>query len=131
MGFRKDSWATIWQITPQSDVLTKGRISTSRKNKVTGEYETDFSGYVSFCGTLAAKKATSLRERDRIRLGDVDVTNRYNKENGQTYTNFAIFSFELPDEERHQATQVATKPAAKGNEFMSLDGITEDADLPF
>ena len=86
MGFRKESYATVWEVEPVSDTMTKGRISISRKNKNTGEYETDFSGFVSFVGTASAKKASLLKEKDRIRLGDVDVTNRYDKKNGVTYT---------------------------------------------
>ena len=74
MGFRKDSFATIWSVEPTSDTLTKARISISRKNRQTGEYENDFGGFVSFVGTAAAKKAASLKERDRIKLGDVDVS---------------------------------------------------------
>ena len=56
----------------------------SRKNKNTGEYETDFSGYVGFVGTVAAKKAAQLKEKDRIRLGDVDVTTKYDKYGAKT-----------------------------------------------
>ena len=98
MGFRKEAFATIWSVEPTSDTLTKARISVSRKNKQTGEYETDFSGFVSFIGTAAAKKATALKEKDRIRLGDVDVTSKYDKEKNVTYTNFKIFSFETQNE---------------------------------
>lgn len=47
---------------------------------------------------LQQKKALMLKEKDRIRLGDVDVTNNYNKEKGITYTNFKIFSFETQSE---------------------------------
>ena len=95
MGFRKDAYATIWSVEPKSDTLTKGRISINRKSKQTGEYEQDFGGFVDFIGTAAAHAAASLKEKDRIRLGDVDVTNKYNKENGVTYTNFKVFSFEM------------------------------------
>lgn len=98
MGFRTGSYATIWSVESASDTRTKARISISRKNKQTGEYDTDFSGFVDFIGTAAAKKALMLKEKDRIRLGDVDVTNNYNKEKGITYTNFKIFSFETQSE---------------------------------
>lgn len=98
MGFRAGSYATIWSVESASDTRTKARISISRKNKQTGEYDTDFSGFVDFIGTAAAKKALMLKEKDRIRLGDVDVTNNYNKEKGITYTNFKIFSFETQSE---------------------------------
>ena len=99
MGFRKDAYATVWSIEAVSDTMTKGRISVSRKNRQTGQYETDFTGFVSFIGTAAARNALRLKEKDRIKLGDVDVSNRYDKEKGTTYTNYKIFSFELPSAE--------------------------------
>lgn len=98
MGFKKNSYATIWSVEPKSDVNTKGRISISKKNKQTGEYETDFSGFVNFLGTAAAKKASTLKEKDRIKLVDIDVNARYVKEKNTTYYNFNIFSFETADE---------------------------------
>lgn len=98
MGFRQNAYATIWAVDGVTDTRTKARISISRKNRQTGEYETDFSGFVDFIGTAAARKALSLKERDRIRLGDVDVTNNYNKERNITYTNYKIFSFETQSE---------------------------------
>ena len=94
MGFRKDAYATVWSVESLSNVVTKGRISISRKNRQTGEYEQDFSGFVLFIGTAAAKKATFLKERDRIKLGDVDVSTHYDKEKNVTYTTYKIFSFE-------------------------------------
>lgn len=99
MGFRKDSYATVWSVESVSDTMTKARISISRKNRNTNEYETDFSGFVSFIGSAVATKALALKERDRIKLGDVDVSNKYDKEKNVTYTNFKIFSFESPDAE--------------------------------
>ena len=127
MGFRKDSFATVWGAEVVSDTLTKARISISRKNKQTGEYETDFSGYVSFVGTAAAKKAAALKERDRIKLGDIDVTNRYDKERNTTFTNFKVFSFEMQGENATAAPAAASpepQPQVDGGEV-------DDSRLPF
>lgn len=126
MGFRKDSFATIWSVEPTSDTLTKARISISRKNRQTGEYENDFSGFVSFVGTAAAKKAASLKERDRIKLCDVDVTNRYDKERNTTFTNFKIFSFEMVDGSQAQQSAASTEP-----QHPVDDGEIDDSRLPF
>lgn len=126
MGFRKDSFATIWSVEPTSDTLTKARISISRKNRQTGEYENDFGGFVSFVGTAAAKKAASLKERDRIKLGDVDVTNRYDKEKNVTYTNFKVFSFEMADGAPAQQSKSTTEPQPHVD-----DGEVDDSRLPF
>lgn len=94
MGFRTGAYATVWSVEAFSDTMTKGRISVSRKNKQTGEYETEFSGYVGFLGTVAAKKALALKERDKIKIGDCDVKTNYDKAKNITYYNFNIFSFE-------------------------------------
>lgn len=128
MGFRKDAFATVWSVETVSDTLTKGRISISRKNKQTDEYETDFSGFVSFVGTAAAKKAARLKEKDRIKLGDVDVTSRFDKEKNTTYTNFKVFSFELPGSSGN-----AAPPAQNNTEPQpQVDGgEVDDSRLPF
>lgn len=99
MGFRKDAFAKVWSIEPLSDMKTKLRISVSRKDKQTGEYIQDFSGFVECIGTAVAKKAAKLNEGDRIRLGDTDVSTRYDKEKKITYTNFKVFSFDADGED--------------------------------
>lgn len=63
MGFRTGSYATIWSVESATDTRTKARISISRKNKQTGEYDTDFSGFVDFIGTAAARKALTLKRK--------------------------------------------------------------------
>ena len=60
MGFRTGAYAKVWEVSPLSDTSTKVRMSVSRKNKQSGEYEQDFSGYVLCIGTAAAKKASLL-----------------------------------------------------------------------
>lgn len=127
MGFRKEAFATIWSVESTSDTLTKARISISRKNKQTGEYDTDFSGFVSFVGTAAAKKAAGLKEKDRIRLGDVDVTNKYDKEKNVTYTNYKIFSFETQNEIDGASRNIESPEPKKPVD----DGEIDDDRLPF
>lgn len=101
---------------------------------MTGEYETDFSGFVSFLGSAAARKAAGLKERDRIRLGDVDVNNRYDKEKQITYTNFNVFSFETQDEfEPAAAPSQPASTGASGDSFIydGLEGDPEESRLPW
>lgn len=120
MGFRKDNYATVWKVEPKSDTMTSVRISISRKNKTTGEYETEFSGFTSFVGSACAKKAASLKEKDRIKLGDVDVVNRFDKEKNVTYTNFKVFSFDMENE-----------PSQQPAEQPKVDPGEESEELPF
>ena len=82
MGFRKDGFATVWEVKTGKGNYSDVRISTSKKNKQTDQYETDFSGFVRFAGD-AHKNASGLKEKDRIKLGDCDVTNSYNKEKNE------------------------------------------------
>lgn len=118
MGFRKGSFATVWgDIRSVSNTMTRARISVSHKDKQTGEYVQDFGGFVTFVGTSCAQKALRLRERDRIKLGDVDVTNRYDKATNKEYTNFNVYSFEPADASGSQGGTVG-------------DGDPND-DLPF
>lgn len=95
MGFRTGAYAKVWEVTPMSDTSTKVRMSVSRKNKQSGEYEQDFSGFVLAIGTAAAHKAAGLKQGDRIKLGDVDVSTRYDRDKKVTYTNFKMFSFDV------------------------------------
>lgn len=124
MGFRKDAWATCWDIEPKSDTMTQVRLSTSRKDKSTGEYVQDFSGFVVFVGTVAAKQAANLKEKDRIKLGDVEVTTKYVKEKEQAYTNFKCYSFTLQDNES-QSSSDQSEPQP------SVDDMIDDDRLPF
>lgn len=128
MGFRTDSYATVWSVEPVSDTKTKGRITISRKNRQTGEYEQDFSGFVDFIGTAAAKKAASLKERDRIKLKDIDVSTNFVQEKGVTYTNFKIFSFETQDEMNSTSPANTDTPQPKR---PVDDGDIDDSRLPF
>lgn len=123
VGFRQGSFATIWQVDPVKDTITKVKITTSRKNKSTGEYETDFSGFVAFLGTAAASKAAKLKEKDRIKLGDVDVTRKWDKEKQKEYINYNVFSFEMVD------SKTASSPTTDTETVDS--GEVETDDLPF
>lgn len=120
MGFRTGTYAKIWETREKSGTCTEARISISRKNKQTGEYEQDFSGWVRFVGTATAASALKLKEGDSIKLGDVDVSNRYDKEKKVTYTNFTVFSFE---------TDGAAAP--KKAEPAVDEGEPDTPDLPF
>ena len=126
MGFRTGAYAKVWKVEPFSDTSVKLRISISRKNKQTGEYEQDFSGFVNAIGTAAAKKAAVLKEGDTIKLGDVDVTTKYDKAKEVTYTNYKIFSFEVDG-----GNTSAPKPASNEPQPAVDSGEVDDSRLPF
>lgn len=123
MGFRTGAYAKIWEVTPMSGTATKLRLSTSHKSKQTNEYEQDFSGYVICAGTAAANKAAGLQAGDRIKIGDCDVTTKYDADRHVTYTNYKIFSF---DEVKSRDNDESSEPASNVD-----DGDIDDSTLPF
>lgn len=128
MGFRTGNYASVWEVKPVSEAFVKARINTSAKNRSTGEYEQDFSGWVAFIGSATAKKAAKLKPKDRIKLGDVDVTYKYDKEKKQGFTDFKVFSFELASE----ATNTPAKRTVEPEEVNEPEEVeSDDGNLPF
>lgn len=128
MGFRKDAWASVWEVDEGRGNSLRVRLSVSRKNKETDEYEQDFSGFCTFIGN-AKTKGEKLAPRDRIKLGDVDVSTWYNKEKGVEYVTYKVFDFELSDGNKTNALpNNANKTAFEDN---TEGGMDSDDDLPF
>ena len=93
MGFATGKYAKVWKVEDKGK-YSVAEMSTSKKNKQTGEYETDWSDkFVRLIGD-AHTAIQKLGSGARIKIGDCDVTNKYDKEKKQTYTNYAIFSLE-------------------------------------
>lgn len=126
MGFRKGAWATVWAVDPKTSGVTTVRISVSHKNKETGQYDQDFSGFVSFIGADNAAKATRLKERDRIRLGETDVETKYDAKTNKTYTNYKCFGFEFEDSGGGTGTNSPLE-----EDFMKVPEGNEEEGLPF
>lgn len=126
MGFRKDAIATIWSVEPKSDTMTIVRLSTNAKKK-DGSFEQDFGDFVAFIGTAVAKKAANLKEKDRIKLGDVVTKNKYLKEKNATYYNFQCFGFEKLDN-----SQKPSQLPEKTNTIEDIvEGVIEESKLPY
>lgn len=106
MGFRNGSYASLFSVAKGSGNFYDVNLATSKKDRRTGEYATDFRGFVRFVGK-AATDIAKLDGRDsknegnhpigRIKLGEVEVTNSYNKEKKVGYTNFVVYTFEETD----------------------------------
>lgn len=114
MGFSNGSYAKVWKVTDEGNYHNV-QLSISRKNKQSGKYEQDFSGFARFVGK-AHNQAKDLREGDSIRLGNVDTTNRYDKEKKMTFTNHVVFEYSMPDGNNSVDTNV---------------GVEEDDEEPF
>ena len=111
MGFRTGAIATVWSVEQARGNFKNVRLSVSRKDKTTGEYVQDFSGFCTFIGEANAN-AGSLKARDRIRLGDVDVSTNYDKSANKEYVNYKVFTFEKADESGSGAPAAPAAPAA-------------------
>lgn len=122
MGFRNNSYAKVWDITPETETRTKLRISISRKNRQTGEYEDDFSGFVKCVGAKSAGDAAKLNPGDRIKIGDCDVNSKYIPEKKVTYYNFIIYSFEPMEDGLSAKKEEVEDPG---------DDIVKKRELPF
>lgn len=119
MGFRKDAYATVWGIEDKGN-YHEVKLSIQKKDKQSGEYKQDFNGFVRFIGTAHTLcKDENIQVKDRIKLGNVDVTNNYDKEKKITYTNFLCFSFDTMQEQN------------SGNAESAYAKLEEDSDEPF
>lgn len=126
MGFKQDAkFVKVWEVEDKGNYHIVS-LSTSKKNKETDKYETDFSNkFVRFIGT-AHKLAADLKAGDVIKLGSCEVTNKYDKEKNTTYTNYLVYSFEKECDNSNSNQLVAKKD----DSFMNIpDSIDEE--LPF
>lgn len=126
MGFRQDArFVKVWEVENKGNYHIVS-LSTSKKNKDTNEYETDFSSkFVRFIGT-AHTLASDLKKGDTIKLGSCEVTNKYDKEKNTTYTNYLVYSFEKEGDNNSNNNQ----SAPKNDGFENIpDGVDEE--LPF
>lgn len=129
MGFRQDAFAKVWKSENKGNYSVVD-LSTSKKNKETNKYETDFSyKFVRFIGT-AHKQLENIVDGASIKIGNCEVTNNYDKEKNVTYANYLVFSFEIPDGNNSNTSSKPIPSQVKGNGFMNIpDGLDEE--LPF
>lgn len=121
MGFHNGAFASVWSVEPGKGNFTKVRLSISRKGQ-NGQYEQDFAGFCTFISQAHAK-AACLKEKDRIKLGDIDVSTSYDKKKKKEYVNYKVFDFETADAVNKQSsTQVANNPT---------EGENDESEPPF
>ena len=124
MGFHEGAFAKVWELKPSTTrKSTSVRLSISKKVEG-GQYEDDFSGYVSFIGT-ANKQAATLKKGDRIKLGGVDVSSQYNADKRERSYSFKVFSYEMAD-----GPQGTAKSSGAAKNRGSLLDAVEDGELP-
>lgn len=121
MGFANRKYAKIWEIKSH-DKYSEIKISTSKKDG-DGGFEQDFSGYARFLGK-AFEKSKSLKGNEQIKLLEVEVTNKYDKDKGITYTNYLVWDFEIAEKSG------ASKQENSNDNPPPMQPI-DDTDLPF
>lgn len=106
MGFRTGAYASVFSVKRGQGNFYDVNITTSHKDRSSGNYVRDFGAYVRFVGDAAnvVAKLDGKNSKDnggrplaRIKLGDIDTTNTYNAAKGITYTNHVVFSCEEVD----------------------------------
>lgn len=127
MGLKNGAKLSIWEVK-KCGKYTDIQASTRKKNNQTGEWETDFSGYIRLVGN-ANTKATDfpdgkLQNPIKIEVGGFEVTQKYSKEHKKTFTNFVMYDFETED------AQPAQPKATNADDFLMIpDGADEE--MPF
>ncbi len=105
MAFKNNCVATLWKVDKENgkvvDIHEKYAdisISTSKQNRDTAKYETDFAGKVRLLGQAFDKiKQINLTEKDKIKLINVEVNNKYDASKRVTYTNYICWDIEVFD----------------------------------
>ena len=152
MIFHDGPFVTVWEIKSKNDNYVRVRISSSRKDKETNEYFTDFSGFVSLIGAALKKfpRIESAIEEDgrcRIKINTFSISNRYDREEGKEYNNYGILDFSFQDEDEDENAEAerpkkAAKKSAKSADKKkskpsasllddSEDESEDDEDMPF
>lgn len=139
MGFRSATlndkgqlvggWAKIWKVEDKGN-YSVAQVSVSRKKD--DGYETEFqNNFVRLVGRAheIGKNIGQPQGGANIQILSCDVTNRYDKDKKQEYTNFVIFDFSM-DGGNVAATPKKSAPAKADSGFMNIpDGVDEE--LPF
>lgn len=103
MGFRTGAYASVFSVKRGNGNYYDVNITTSHKDRGSGNYVRDFGAFVRFAGDAAnvvakfdgkSSKDNGNRPLARVRLGDIDTTNTYNAAKGITYTNHVVFTCE-------------------------------------
>ena len=122
--FANGVFAKVWKIYPpkkKDQRFTVVQMSTSQKDKKTGEYKTDFSGYVKLVGD-AFENSKELEAKDSIKINKCGVTTMYDKAKNENYETFLVFDFSFVNEKKQKDAEIGVE------DFMEL---ADDMKLPF
>ena len=129
MGFSSGNYAKIKEVVEKQTNYTVCKITITKKNKLTNEYELHFSAHCRFVGN--AHKSVPMADQ-RIKITSCDVTNCYKDKDGNLQftknPQYVVFGYELQKSKDTQAPQ-QFNPYDNGINFEDLS--SSDSDLPF
>lgn len=129
MGFGVNCYAKIKEVVEKHDNYSVCKITVTKKNKLTNEYELQFSAHCRFAGN--AHKSVPMKDQ-RIKITSCDVTNCYKDKDGNLQftknPQYVIFGYEL-QESQGASANVPHNPYDNGINFEDLS--SSDSDLPF
>ena len=139
MAFSNGSYGKIWSFEDKGKYGTVN-LSTSKKNKDTDQYETDFQHkFVAVAGEAYSFLKSNGVTKDglRVKIVSCAVTNKYDPDKKVTYWNPVVFALEdanggsasAPKGGSKKAAAPAKKPANKNDHAVLEDD--EDSPLPF
>lgn len=96
--FGNGNYLTIWEVEDKGNYAVVS-VSSSKKNKQSGKFDTDFSSkYVRFVGDAYNCRP---QKGQRIKIVDCGVSNVYMKDGQKVYMknpNYCVFKYELQDD---------------------------------
>lgn len=90
MGLRTGRKIKVWEIKDKGNYASC-RCSTSSRAKDSDTFETDWSGFINFCGK-AYEKVKEAGVNSTLIVGEFEVKTRYDKAKKREYTNYAMFT---------------------------------------
>ena len=129
MGFGVNSYAKIKEVVEKHDNYSVCKITVTKKNKLTNEYELQFSAHCRFVGN--AHKSVPMKDQ-RIKITSCDVTNCYKDKDGKLQftknPQYVVFGYEL-QESQGASAPMPYNPYDNGVNFEDLS--SDDSSLPF
>lgn len=129
MGFSNGSYCKIKEVVEKQPNYTVCKVTITKKNKLTNEYELQFSAHCRFVGN--AHKSVPMKDQ-RIKITSCDVTNCYKDKDGNLQftknPQYVVFGYEL-QESQGASANVPFNPYDNGVNFEDLSSNSDD--FPF
>jgi hypothetical protein len=119
MLYFKDNFATIWDVEDKGNYSIVS-LSTSRKDKQSGEYINSNWKFVRFVGD-AHKKASELNKKDRIRINGGVSWESYEKEGERAWAkvpSIVVFNWGRPEDKPAGGSKMDEPPVVEDNDEM-------------